>query len=442
MADDLTPTVAYPRPIEGPRNRFGWVALWVILIGLIVLQGISYFSRKPGLPLNAEEARLKFAVQSNSSGSLQSLIASLDAKRAKDENAERLWVIATHEAKQPVPAEDIRRLVNSKLSDGAVLGHIYEVQKMITPQVKSLDKVLTDDRFSTRLAKVHAREKQGTGNSGRSELQTQASGTAIVIIGLLIFGGIGLWIAFLSARATGNFQPEGHPAIPMSLGEADAFAMRAAQMLGIYILLPLIIGVTFTLIGPIPREIKVLASEIAILLGTLWLVTQPVDGVMIPLRRMGIHTDKLVRNILLGICAVPMNWVLMIPVMMASKFLFSGLPEPEHPITVELSNHPSVATILGLLFAASFVAPIFEESLFRGTFLPALSRVTRSPITGALITSLFFAMIHPTGIPAWPGLATLGAMSCLLAYQTRSLVPSMVMHALHNGLTLWITLAQ
>lgn len=438
MADDPIPTVAYARPAEGPRNRFGWVALWTILIGLIVLQGISYFSRKPGLPLNAEEARLKIAVQTSSSDTLQSLIATLDAKRAKDENAERLWVIATHEAKKPVPAEDIRRLVNSKLSDGAVLGHIYEVQKTITPQVKSLDKVLTDDRFSTRLAKVHAREKQGLAKSGRNELQTQASGTAIATVGLLIFSGIGLWIAFLSARATGNFQPEGHPAIPMSLSDADAFAMRAAQMLGIYIVFPLIIGLAL----PAPKEVRTLVAEIAILVGTLWLVNQPVDGVMIPLRRLGIHTDKLVRNVLLGICAVPMNWVLMIPVMMASKFLFSGLPESEHPITVELSNHPSIATILGLLFAASFVAPIFEESLFRGTFLPALSRVTKSPVTGALVTSLFFAMIHPTGIPAWPGLATLGAMSCLLAYQTRSLVPSMVMHAVHNGLTLWITLAQ
>jgi membrane protease YdiL (CAAX protease family) len=55
-------------------------------------------------------------------------------------------------------------------------------------------------------------------------------------------------------------------------------------------------------------------------------------------------------------------------------------------------------------------------------------------------SSLLFAMVHPTGVPAWPALAAIGAMAALLTFQTRSLVPSIVMHAVHNGTLLLLNL--
>jgi membrane protease YdiL (CAAX protease family) len=96
--------------------------------------------------------------------------------------------------------------------------------------------------------------------------------------------------------------------------------------------------------------------------------------------------------------------------------------------------------VLSLFFLASIEAPIFEETLFRGIFQPALAAIVKRPWLSGVITSFLFASIHPTGVPAWPALALIGGMSVFLTYQTRSIVPSMIMHATHNALTLAVGL--
>lgn len=58
----------------------------------------------------------------------------------------------------------------------------------------------------------------------------------------------------------------------------------------------------------------------------------------------------------------------------------------------------------------------------------------KSPAIGILATSLLFAAIHPTGIPAWLALATTGAFAAITVHQTGSLVPAIVLHGIHNGM--------
>ena len=70
--------------------------------------------------------------------------------------------------------------------------------------------------------------------------------------------------------------------------------------------------------------------------------------------------------------------------------------------------------------------------MFRGTMLPAISRVTKSPAWGIVISSFLFAAIHPQGLVLWLSLATVGAMAAMVTYQTKSLVPAIVLHAVHN----------
>ena len=120
--------------------------------------------------------------------------------------------------------------------------------------------------------------------------------------------------------------------------------------------------------------------------------------------------------------------------------LFRFLPEPSHPAVDQLIQSRDPMTIARIFVAAVIFAPILEEVIFRGLLMPAIARVTGSVGWGVALSSFLFAAIHPQGIAAWLGLATVGAMCALITVQTRSLIPAMVLHALHNGALLVVNL--
>jgi membrane protease YdiL (CAAX protease family) len=113
--------------------------------------------------------------------------------------------------------------------------------------------------------------------------------------------------------------------------------------------------------------------------------------------------------------------------------IFSALPQPSHPATEEILKAKNLASVVPILFFGSVTAPIWEEFVFRGLIFPALFRVIGRVATAAVITGFIFAMIHPQGIVLWMALATVGTVGCALTYQTRSLIPTVVMHMLHNS---------
>jgi membrane protease YdiL (CAAX protease family) len=82
---------------------------------------------------------------------------------------------------------------------------------------------------------------------------------------------------------------------------------------------------------------------------------------------------------------------------------------------------------------AAVIAPIWEEFMFRGLLFPAFSAVTKSPVLGAVISCFLFAAIHPQGPAGVPLLMTLALGMCFISYQTKSLIPNMVMHAINNA---------
>jgi len=93
--------------------------------------------------------------------------------------------------------------------------------------------------------------------------------------------------------------------------------------------------------------------------------------------------------------------------------------------------------ILVVVFAA-LVVPVFEELLFRGFFQTSLRSLSGSPWVGIVLTSVFFAILHPpTHIPA------LFMLSCGLGYayeRSGSLLRPTLMHIFFNGLSIGITL--
>lgn len=87
-----------------------------------------------------------------------------------------------------------------------------------------------------------------------------------------------------------------------------------------------------------------------------------------------------------------------------------------------------------LVVVAVLAAPIVEEVCFRGIALPILARHGRTTVA-VLTVSLVFAVIH-FHLPSLVPLFTIGVGFALAYIVTGSIVTSIVMHALFNGVSI------
>ncbi len=88
---------------------------------------------------------------------------------------------------------------------------------------------------------------------------------------------------------------------------------------------------------------------------------------------------------------------------------------------------------LSVLLSSVVLAPVFEELIFRGLLLKALTRQTSFHMA-APITAILFALIHWS----WPGFISLMLVGMIYAYLTRlsgSVIPAILAHATHNLIT-------
>jgi len=118
---------------------------------------------------------------------------------------------------------------------------------------------------------------------------------------------------------------------------------------------------------------------------------------------------------------------------------------PSHPI-VEVVARGDLFARLEVLFLACVVAPLVEETMFRGVLYRHLREATArcgpawSFLLSATVVSFLFAVIHPQGLIAVPVLMAL-AYGFTIAREWRgSLVGSMVGHGLNNGLVMIVTM--
>jgi membrane protease YdiL (CAAX protease family) len=122
----------------------------------------------------------------------------------------------------------------------------------------------------------------------------------------------------------------------------------------------------------------------------------------------------------------------------------SNPSSPAHPIVAPLASGNWLDR-LEIFVLASIVAPLVEETVFRGVLYRHLRQLTQglgilaSVIFSGLISSFIFAVIHPQGLLAVPVLMSL-AFCFVLAREWRgTLVPCMVAHGVSNGAVLLLT---
>ncbi|MGB9608638.1 MAG: lysostaphin resistance A-like protein, partial [bacterium] len=91
-----------------------------------------------------------------------------------------------------------------------------------------------------------------------------------------------------------------------------------------------------------------------------------------------------------------------------------------------------------LLFLIVFLAPLFEELLFRGLLYPSL-REELGVVPAIILSSFFFASVHADVSRLLP-LMTLGMVFTYLYEKRHSLLPSILAHALWNAQTIFLLL--
>jgi membrane protease YdiL (CAAX protease family) len=112
-----------------------------------------------------------------------------------------------------------------------------------------------------------------------------------------------------------------------------------------------------------------------------------------------------------------------------------------------LGVHKSTAALAGTAVFVCVVAPILEETFFRGFIFGALRRL-RITVAGrevgtwlaAIVTGILFGFAHVGSAAAQYliPLAFLGFVLCLVRWRTRSLYPCMALHSINNSLALGI----
>jgi len=124
---------------------------------------------------------------------------------------------------------------------------------------------------------------------------------------------------------------------------------------------------------------------------------------------------------------------------------FSPSGFPAHPIIKTLAEGGLLAK-LQVVFLASIVAPLVEETMFRGVLYRHLREASHrwgivlSVLFSGTLVSFIFAVIHPQGWVAVPVLMSL-AYGFTIAREWRgTLIPAMVGHGLSNGLVTMIVI--
>jgi uncharacterized RDD family membrane protein YckC/membrane protease YdiL (CAAX protease family) len=108
----------------------------------------------------------------------------------------------------------------------------------------------------------------------------------------------------------------------------------------------------------------------------------------------------------------------------------------QHDIGSDLGLNRGVLLAATAVFLICVVAPIAEETFFRGFVFSGL-RQRLPEIPSALISGLVFGAVHaPTGPTAIIPLALLGMLLAMLFERTGSIWPGVIAHAINNSLAL------
>ncbi|NLN75823.1 MAG: CPBP family intramembrane metalloprotease [Armatimonadetes bacterium] len=257
----------------------------------------------------------------------------------------------------------------------------------------------------------------------------------IAIVVVLLVGGLGglvILFIFLNAWIPKFARAQRHDVSPSVA--LPAFLVYSALYFGIGAVASIIVGTRFDLDQNDVFYMLTLIGS-ALLSGAIGLTFLRDRSCEVGWnwRSIGFRTDSILTDVMRGtagyLAALPVVIVAIDMSQHLSRSIFKHFPTPEQPFG-EIISGGGAAQIALVFLAASVVAPIVEETFYRGVLYSAFR--SRMGVWGsAVICSALFAVIHP--LPG--GLLPIFALAMVLAVlreRAGSLLPCIVCHCLYN----------
>lgn len=443
-------------PVETPVKRpsqhqvASWILLALVVFAIIAAQFSSYVSQggKEGEAVTwaAEQTQAEamlwmaeLSKEANPASYKQAREGLVKQWKERENEASgsaegaKTWVPVAYELGIPIPDQAVEKL--KELKDDSALYDLYS-GKPTAETLASLREAEPD--FPHRLAAYHASKSVGDPVPASSVFQQARMIALFVVFGgfvvVLSVGAVSLVVFFTLAK---RLPQVGYPPRGLTHDVSDRFAFRMALYLIAYF------GGVIAILSSVPLALPLMVRAmigmglfVFVLLGLLAI---PFGGVKDSIRGLIGRTDRPWRLVGAGLWA----WLAVTPLVLLFALVmtqvFSWLPTPSHPTTVDIAGGSNMLDIFATYAVAAVLAPFLEELTFRGLLFPALKR-WMSWFAAAALSGLVFAAVHPQGPLLWLSLGSIGAASALVAQYTGSLVPSFVLHAANNAAVLTLAM--
>lgn len=154
-------------------------------------------------------------------------------------------------------------------------------------------------------------------------------------------------------------------------------------------------------------------------------------------REIGLKPTSFTRALqwgLAGVCAaLPLVLIGFVVTQMLMNTVFKNVYTPESPLHPMIMGSGTAAFVIVFVLAV-VVAPLIEETFFRGTLFNSL-RGAMGVWPAVWLSGAIFALVHPFPTHFLPILA-LGAVLAIIREKTGSLVPCMVCHGVYNSIVM------
>lgn len=457
------PVAGQPTENQGPDLRthpWGWWILAVLFAFLIYAQNSEAVSRPAApaaskavsevrtqlfpayladptqiLPEDAAgnaEARARY--DKTRTETLGELRAKLTPHQTKNVEAARLALILDRELEKPVNAEIVKFLESSKAPNP-------DFARMYADNEAPMTGLEAEKGFARALAEVQYIEQRDE-KAKRAELmpKDRFGLTWLVLMGAMAGIGLGVVLLILTVAnfRSGKWQLIGGP---VDAATSEQSSRQALLMAGYFICL-FLLGSALSAVLLQAKVDAGFAQFSGMIFATLGFVA---------ILRMKSHSGPSLLTRLLGpqemwgTYAKAGLWTFFANIPLVILFAGVGnlltrfIPAPTHPATEMLGDNPTLGTIAMLFLSAGVLAPIGEELAFRGVMLGAQRRWMRA-VGAGILNGLLFAAIHPQGPALILGLASVGFAASMVTQMYRSVMPAIVMHAVHNSCVLTLGL--
>ena len=201
------------------------------------------------------------------------------------------------------------------------------------------------------------------------------------------------------------------------------------------IIIPIIDLLFNNLTSPLKESLRVFVGYCSMTIGPLFIIRYQLMDVV----SAGVDGGWLqwkIKPIKEGLFKSISGWLMIMPLVLLIGWLMNELFGDQggsNPLLELVLGSDEFMPLFLLLITTVFLAPVFEELVFRGILLPVLvSKVGK--ISGVLLSALIFALAH-LSVGELPPLFVLGIGLGLMRLSSGRLFPCALMHSLWNGVT-------